>query len=136
MFENLDQIDWNYLGFPQLADWIRGLISDNPDLRIKYHSAIVNSYIHENAKAMRTIVPFMLTILEKKEVNTETGILIEQLRAFFFYAIDFIERNTSIDDAQDIISKIRNSKNIFEVLSKHPLTQETALRILNDIEVI
>ena len=135
MFDDLDQVDWAGLNAQEVPNFIRRLVSNDPAVRNLSFHELLDTYIYERPDLACEVVPYILRILENREINGDTGLLIEFLRAMYSYAHGFVERDMGgVEDSRQIISDIENAKDIIRNLSENPLTRDTALHLITDIE--
>jgi hypothetical protein len=134
MFDDLDQIDWAGLGVEQAPQWIKGLASGNSSVRNQSFDALRDSGIYERPSFAIFVVPYVLLILENNDVNPETEVLLEFLRALRQYARGFVGQNLAVESSKKIIADIDNSMDVFRRLSENPLTRDAALELISEIE--
>ena len=134
MFDDLDQVDWAGLHAEQAPQSIKGLASGDRSIRNQSFDELRDSGIYERPDFARSVVPYVLLILENSEVNPETEVLLEFLRALRQYAKGFVSDSLAVESASQIINEIDSSVSIFRDLSENPLTKDSALELISDIE--
>jgi hypothetical protein len=139
MLEEARKIDWGQFGYPKMARWINGLVSNDENERHEAYLNIKYTDIHEYPDLALAVFPFFIEILST-ENEADKLLLVMGITSWYeiakLWKHDLEERESIqfslILSLNNLIELIEKEESVYKNLLQNPEDEET-IRIVNDI---
>ncbi|MCB9454002.1 MAG: hypothetical protein H6672_21420 [Anaerolineaceae bacterium] len=75
MLDQINNVDWESLGYPHMATWLLNLTSDDSSIRKEYFDRLYDSRVNTITKVSPYLIPFLLELLTEEKIQSKDELL-------------------------------------------------------------